>query len=118
LNAPKRVLGVRGDVARLDDLDRLFAAVKERFGGSMRSSPTAGVARFAPLEGSGRGLLRLPVRRQREGPLFHGEEALLLMSKGGTIVLNSSVANASGMATTSVYAATRPPSAPSRAPWL
>lgn len=49
LDSPDRVLGVRGDVARLDDLDRLFAAVKERFGRIDTLFANAGVARFVPL---------------------------------------------------------------------
>ncbi len=40
LDEPDRAVGVRGDVARLNDLDRLFATVKERFGRIDVSSPT------------------------------------------------------------------------------
>ncbi len=37
------VTGVRGDVSNLDDLDRLFAIVKEQQAGSMSCSPTPAV---------------------------------------------------------------------------
>src|SRR5438270_11902811 len=42
-------LAVRGDVANLADLDRLYAAVKEGFGRVDVLFANAGVAEFAPI---------------------------------------------------------------------
>ena len=107
LGAPGRVLGVRGDVARLDDLDRLFAKVKERFGRVDALFANAGIARFAPVEEVDEAFFDSQFDVNVKGLYFTVRKALPLMGKGGTIVLNSSIANAMGMATTSVYAATK-----------
>ncbi len=107
LGEPERVLGVRGDVARMEDLDRLFGTVKERFGRVDALFANAGVARFAPVEEVDEGFFDFHFDVNVKGLYFTVKKALPLMSKGGTSVLNSSVANSSGMATTSVYAATK-----------
>jgi len=107
LGAPQRVLGVRGDVARLADLDRLFTAVRERFGRVDALFANAGVARFAPVDEVDEAFFDAQFDVNVKGLYFTVKKALPLMSKGGTIVLNSSVANASGMPAMSVYAATK-----------
>src|SRR5436305_14197654 len=43
-------LAIRADVARLADLDKLFARTKERFGSIDVLFVNAGVAKFAPVE--------------------------------------------------------------------
>ncbi len=107
LDEPDRAVGVRGDVARLDDLDRLFATVKERFGRIDVLFANAGIARFAPLDEVDEAFFDSLFDINVKGLYFTVKKALPLMSKGGAIVLNSSVANSSGMASTSVYAATK-----------
>jgi len=107
LSAKDRVLGIRGDVARLGDLDRLYATVKERFGRVDTLFANAGVARFAPLEAVDEAFFDSHFDINVKGLYFSVQKALPLMSKGGAIVLNSSIANQSGMATTSVYGATK-----------
>ena len=107
LGAPDRVLGVRGDVAKLADLDRLFAAVKARFGRIDVLFANAGIAKFAPVDDVDEAFFDSQFGVNVKGLYFTVKKALPLMSKGGTIVLNSSVSNASGMAATTVYAATK-----------
>src|SRR5262245_49546645 len=107
LDAHDRVLAVRGDVANLDDLDRLYGAVKQRLGRIDTLFANAGVARFAPMDAVDEALFDLHFGVNVKGLYFSVQKALPLMSRGGTIVLNSSIANASGMANTSVYAATK-----------
>ena len=107
LAPPERVLGVRGDVAKLADLDRLFATVKARFGRIDVLFANAGIAKFAPVDDVDEAFFDSQFDVNVKGLYFTVKKALPLMSKGGAIVLNSSVANASGMAATSVYAATK-----------
>src|SRR5262245_51927165 len=45
----RNVTAVRGDVSRLDDLDRLFARIKREKGRLDVVFANAGVARYAPL---------------------------------------------------------------------
>ena len=103
----ERALGVRGDVASLADLDRLYATVKQRFGRVDTLFANAGVARFAPAEQVDEAAFDALFDVNVKGLFFTVTKALPLMSKGGTIVLNSSVASASGMANMSVYSATK-----------
>ena len=46
----ERATGIRGDVANLDDLDRLFAQVREQFGRVDVLFANAGIAPFVPFE--------------------------------------------------------------------
>jgi len=107
LKAPDHVLGVRGDVARLTDLDALFTATKRRFDRIDALFANAGIARFAPLEAVDEAFFDAVFDVNVKGLYFTVQKAVPLMSAGGTIVLNASVAGSSGMATTSVYGATK-----------
>ena len=107
LGAPDRTLGVQGDVARLEDLDRLFAAVKKRWGRVDVLFANAGIAQFAPLEAVDEAGFDAQFDVNVKGLYFTVKKAVPLMSEGGAIVLNSSVANTMGMAATTVYAATK-----------
>jgi NAD(P)-dependent dehydrogenase (short-subunit alcohol dehydrogenase family) len=107
LDAPERAIGVRADVAKLADLDRLYDEVRRRFGRIDVLFANAGVARFAPLESVDEAFFDSQFDVNVKGLYFTVRKALPLMSNGGAIVLNSSVANALGMAATSVYAATK-----------
>lgn len=107
LEHPDRVLGVRGDVAKLKDLDTLYAKVKERFGRVDTLFANAGIAKFAPLDDVDEAFFDLHFDVNVKGLYFTVKKALPLMARGGTIVLNSSIANSSGMPNTSVYAATK-----------
>ena len=103
----ERALGVRGDVAKLSDLDRLYATVKQRFGRVDVLFANAGVARFAPPEDSDEAFFDAHFDVNVKGLFFSVTKALPLMPKGGAIVLNSSVAGSSGMLGTAVYGATK-----------
>jgi NAD(P)-dependent dehydrogenase (short-subunit alcohol dehydrogenase family) len=100
-------LAVQGDVAKLDDLDRLYAAVKERFGRIDILFANAGVARLAPLEAVDEAHFDLLFDVNVKGLLFTVQKALPLLAPGGAIVLNSSVANTKGTAAFGVYSATK-----------
>ena len=103
----ERALGVRGDVAKLADLDRLYATVKQRFGRVDTLFANAGVAHFAPAEQVDEAFFDAQFDVNVKGLYFTVTKALPLMSKGGTIVLNSSIASSTGMPSTTVYSATK-----------
>jgi NAD(P)-dependent dehydrogenase (short-subunit alcohol dehydrogenase family) len=103
----ERALGVRGDVAKLGDLDRLYATVKQRFGRVDTLFANAGVAPFAPADAVDEAAFDALFDVNVKGLFFTVTKALPLMSKGSTIVLNSSIANSMGMPATAVYSATK-----------
>ena len=102
-----RATGIRGDVANLDDLDRLFAQVRERFGRVDVLFANAGVAPFVPFravtEEHFDRLFNINVR----GLFFTVHKALPLLSDGASVILNASVVAQVGLPNTSVYAATK-----------
>jgi len=102
-----RATGIRGDVANLDDLDRLFAQVRERFGRIDVLFANAGVAPFVPFravtEEHFDRLFNINVR----GLFFTVQKALPLLSDGASVILNASVVAQVGLPNTSVYAATK-----------
>ena len=102
-----RATGIRGDVANLEDLDRLFAQVQEQFGRVDVLFANAGIAPFVPFEavteehfGS---LFNINVR----GLFFTVQKALPLLSEGASVTLNASVVAQSGLPNTSIYSATK-----------
>lgn len=103
----ERALGVPGDVARLADLDTLFATVKERFGRIDVLFANAGLARFAPPEASDEALFDLQFDTNVKGLFFTVTKALPLLREGSAIVLTGSVAGSTGMPSSTVYAATK-----------
>ena len=102
-----RAAGIRGDVANLEDLDRLFAEVGERFGRVDVLFANAGIAPFVPLEAvTGEhfdDLFNINVR----GLFFTVQKALPLLSEGASVILTASVVAQSGLPSTSVYSATK-----------
>ena len=100
---------VPGDAAKLDDLDRLYARVQADHGRLDVLFANAGTAstEAKPLGMIGEedfdGLFNLNVR----GLLFSVQKALPLMSQGGAIVLNGSVAGVKGFPGQSLYNASK-----------
>ena len=102
-----RATGIRGDVANLDDLDRLFAQVQKQFGQVDVLFANAGIAPFVPVEAVTEdhfdGLFNINVR----GLFFTVQKALPLLPDGASIILNASVVAQSGLPNTSIYSATK-----------
>ena len=102
-----RATGIRGDVANLDDLDRLFAEVQKQFGRVDVLFANAGIAPFVPFEAVTEDhfdrLFNINVR----GLFFTVQKALPLLSENASIILNASVVAQSGLRNTSVYSATK-----------
>jgi NAD(P)-dependent dehydrogenase (short-subunit alcohol dehydrogenase family) len=103
----KNVTGVRGDVANLADLDRLFATVKQEKGGLDVLFANAGVPAAAPLGEISEEDFDKVFDINVKGLLFTVQKALPLFTDGGSIILNASIAASRGMEAISVYSATK-----------
>jgi|SRR4051794_1816414 len=104
----KNVTGVQGDVSKLADLDRLYAAVKEQKGSIDILFANAGVVELAPLEAITEAHFDKTFGINVKGVLFTVQKALpLFHDNGGSIILNASTAASKGIETSTVYSATK-----------
>jgi len=101
-----KVTGVQGDVAKLADLDRLYAAVKAK-GKLNIVFANAGIAEFAPLDKVTEDHFDRLFDINVKGALFTVQKALPLLKEGGSIILNGSVAGVKGTPAFGVYGATK-----------
>jgi NAD(P)-dependent dehydrogenase (short-subunit alcohol dehydrogenase family) len=101
------VSGVQGDVARLDDLDRLYATVAALKGRIDIVFANAGVGEFMPLGDISAEHFDKLFNVNVRGTLFTVQKALPLLNDGGSIILNGSVASAKGTPAFGVYAASK-----------
>jgi hypothetical protein len=103
----KNVTTVVGDVSRLEDLDRLYAVVQEKHGHIDVIFANAGAGTIAPLAVATEAHFDQTFDVNVKGLFFTVQKALPLFKDGGSIVLNSSVSNVSGLPGFSVYAASK-----------
>ena len=103
----QHVTPVQGDVSKLGDLDRLFAAVREQKGRVDVLFANAGLGEFMPLEGITEAHFDKTFSINVKGTLFTVQKALPLMPEGAAIVINGSMASIKGTPTFSVYSATK-----------
>jgi NAD(P)-dependent dehydrogenase (short-subunit alcohol dehydrogenase family) len=101
------VTTVVGDVSRLEDLDRLYAIVKEKHGHIDILFANAGVGTIAPLAVATEAHFDQTFDVNVKGLFFTVQKALPLFKDGGSIVLNSSVSNVLGLPGFSAYAASK-----------
>src|SRR5438045_8464976 len=101
------VTGVQGDVAKLADLDRLYATIKEQKGRVDVVFANAGGGEFAPLGAITEEHFDRTFAINVKGLLFTVQKALPLFTDGGSIILNASIVSIKGMAAFSVYSATK-----------
>lgn len=99
--------GVQGDVSKLSDLDRLFATIKEQKGRLDVLFANAGGGAFVPLEEVTEEHFDKYFGINVKGTLFTVQKALPLMTAGGAIVINGSVASTKALPAFGVYAATK-----------
>jgi NAD(P)-dependent dehydrogenase (short-subunit alcohol dehydrogenase family) len=103
----KNVTTVAGDVSRLEDLDRLYATVKEKHGHIDILFANAGAGTVAPLEAATEAHFDQTFDVNVKGLFFTVQKALPLFKDGGSIILNSSVSNVMGLPAFSAYAASK-----------
>jgi NAD(P)-dependent dehydrogenase (short-subunit alcohol dehydrogenase family) len=101
----KNVAAIQGDVANLDDLDRLFAQIKKGMSDILFAN--AGIAKYAPLGTITEELFDSIFDINVKGLLFTVQKALPLLPDGASIILNASVVASKGFSSNSVYSATK-----------
>jgi NAD(P)-dependent dehydrogenase (short-subunit alcohol dehydrogenase family) len=100
-------LAVKADVAKVADIDKLFAQVAAKFGKIDALFANAGIAKFAPVGDSTEQLFDETFDINVKGLYFTVQKALPHLNDNAGIVLNSSVVNAKGNPATSVYSASK-----------
>ena len=101
------VLAVRADVAKLADIDRLFAEVKAKFGRIDVLFVNAGIGKFSPFEQVTEEFYDATLEVNLKGAFFTIQKALPLLTDGASIVLNTSINAHMGMPNSSVYSASK-----------
>jgi NAD(P)-dependent dehydrogenase (short-subunit alcohol dehydrogenase family) len=101
------VIAVQGDVSHLDDLDRLFAAVRAETGRIDILFANAGLGALAPIGAITEASFDLVFDVNVKGTLFTVQKALPLMQAGGSIILTGSTTGSMGTSAFSVYSATK-----------
>jgi NAD(P)-dependent dehydrogenase (short-subunit alcohol dehydrogenase family) len=103
----KNVTGVRGDVANLGDLDRLFAQIRREKDRLDIVFANAGVAKYGALGEITEELYHEIFDINVKGLLFTVQKALPLLPDGASIILNASIVASKGLPSNSVYSATK-----------
>ncbi len=98
---------VQGDVAKLADIDRLYAMVKEKHGKVDIVFANAGVGELVPITDVTEAHFDKLFGINVKGLLFTVQKALPLMPDGGSVILNGSIAGYTGSPAFSVYSATK-----------
>lgn len=101
------VMALKGDVSNLKDLDRIYMAIKEKYGKIDIVFANAGIAHFASLSDATEEHFDSHFNINVKGLFFTVQKALPLLRDGGAIILNSSIAAFVGQPGLSVYSATK-----------
>jgi NAD(P)-dependent dehydrogenase (short-subunit alcohol dehydrogenase family) len=101
------VRALRGDVAKLDDLDRIMETIRSEKGHLDVVFANAGVGAFASLGSITEASFDQTFDINVKGVLFTVQKALPLLRAGGSIILNGSTAGSMGAPSFSVYSATK-----------
>ena len=103
----KNAIGIQGDVSNLEDLDRLYAQVKQQQAPIDVLFANAGGGEFTALGSITEEQFDKTFSINVKGLLFTVQKALPLFKDGGSIILNASVAGSKGIEAFSVYSATK-----------
>ncbi len=103
----RNVTTVAGDVSNLEDLDRLYALVKEKHGHIDILFANAGGGTVAPLATATEAHFDKIFDVNVKGLFFTVQKALPLFKDGGSIILTSSNANVLGVPAFTAYAASK-----------
>ena len=101
------VLAVQADVAKLADVDKLYAEVSKKLGKIDVLFVNAGVAKFAPLEHTPESVYDEQFDINAKGAYFTIQKAIPFLNDGASIILNTSVVDSLGTPNASAYAATK-----------
>jgi NAD(P)-dependent dehydrogenase (short-subunit alcohol dehydrogenase family) len=101
------VVAVQSDVAKLTDLDKLYAEVSHKLGKIDVLFVNAGVAKFLPLAETPEDVYDEQFDVNIKGAYFTIQKALPFLNDGASIILNTSVVDSKGAAGASAYGATK-----------
>ncbi|HVA95450.1 MAG TPA: SDR family oxidoreductase [Candidatus Dormibacteraeota bacterium] len=101
------VLVVESDVSNLTGTKALMKIVAEKFGRLDVLFANAGIVQFASVEQVDEGFFDRNFDVNVKGLFFTVKESLGLLSDGGAVLLNASVASRKGYAGASIYSATK-----------
>ena len=101
------VLAVRADTAQLTEVEKFLTAVHKKFGKIDILFINAGVAKFAPFTETPEALFDEQFDINIKGAYFTIQKAVPFLNDGASIILNTSVAAATGTPGTSAYSATK-----------
>ncbi|MEV0788701.1 SDR family oxidoreductase [Kribbella sp. NPDC050459] len=104
---PDRTTAVAGDISKLEDLDRLYAAVRTRGNGLDVLVANAAVGAFVTLEQTTEEHFDQTFDINVRGTLFTAQKALPLLNDGASIVLIGSTAADRGVEAFGAYAASK-----------
>ncbi|MBW4445227.1 MAG: SDR family oxidoreductase [Plectolyngbya sp. WJT66-NPBG17] len=103
----KNVTGIQSDASKLEDLDRLFAKIKQEQGHLDVIFANAGGGEIAPLGAITEEHFDKTFNTNVKGLLFTVQKALPLLPDGASIILNASITSIKGTPAFSVYSATK-----------
>jgi len=103
----RNVIGIRADVSKPDDLDRVISQVRSEKGKLDVVFANAGIAKYAPLGQISEELYQSIFDVNVKGVLFTVQKALPLIPEGGVIILNASIVGSKGLPANSIYSATK-----------
>src|SRR4029077_7219509 len=101
------VVAVQADVAKLTDVDKLYAEVSKKLGKIDVLFVNAGVAKFAPLSETSEDGYDEVFNINIKGAYFTIQKALPFLNDGASIILNTSVVDSKGFEGASAYPATK-----------
>lgn len=112
LDQAKKELGanvytILSNTSSMDDINKLPAQVKAFFPRIDILFINAGIGKFAPIESVSETQFDEQFNVNVKGAYFTIQQLLPLINDGGSIILNTSISAHIGMATTSVYSATK-----------
>lgn len=98
---------VQADVSKVEDLDKLYQHIKDKYGKLDVLFANAGVAQFSPTTETTPEFFDNQFNTNVRGLYFTVAKALPILSKGSTVVLTASVVGIKGFPGASVYSATK-----------
>lgn len=101
------VLAIRADVSKLEDIDKIYAAVEKKYGKIDVLFVNAGVAKFARYSETTEAIYDDNFSTNVKGAYFTIQKAIPHLNDGASIILNTSVAGIKGTEGISAYAATK-----------
>jgi len=99
--------GIQTDITKLDELDRLFEAVRKNHDSLDILFANAGVGEFAPLKEITPEHYDYAFNINVKGTLFTVQKALPMLKPGSSIILTGSTTGSLGTPAMSVYSATK-----------